>query len=157
VVRFATTILPAPLGTFVIIPDEVVAALKVKGRTSVVGTIDGQPFRNQFMPYDFDGEGRKIAMVVNRAVRTALGKDAGDEVVFELERDLRSRSADIVIPEELVAALAADPVARTRFEALAPTHRRDHAEHVAQAKRPETRVRRAAKTVDSLRGPSETR
>jgi len=157
VVRFATTILPAPLGTFVIIPDEVVAALKVKGRTSVVGTIDGQPFRNQFMPYDFDGEGRKIAMVVNRAVRTALGKDAGDEVVFELERDLRSRSADIVIPEELVAALAADPVARTRFEALAPTHRRDHAEHVAQAKRPETRVRRAAKTVDSLRGPSEPR
>ena len=66
--RFTVELLPAPLGTFVVIPDEVVAAFKATGRTSVVGTIDGQPFQNQFMPYTFEGEGRKIVMVVNKAV-----------------------------------------------------------------------------------------
>jgi hypothetical protein len=151
-VRFTVELLPAPLGTFVVIPDEVIAAFQVTGRTSVVGTIDGQPFKNQFMPYTFEGDGRKIVMVVNKAVRTSLGKSNGDTVEFDLERDDRSRSADIVVPLELVAALAADPVASAAWEALAPSHRREYAEHVAEAKQPATRERRAAKTVQALRG-----
>ena len=61
------------------------------------------------MPYMFEGEGRKIVMVVNKAVRTSLGKANGDTVEFDLERDDRSRSADIEVPPELAAALAADP------------------------------------------------
>ncbi len=135
-----------------VIPDEVVAAFKVTGRTSVAGTIDGQSFRNQFMPYDFEGEGRKIVMVVNKAVRTSLGKTNGDTVEFDLERDDRSRSADIDMPLELAAALAADPAATAAWDALAASHRREYAEHVAEGKQPETRVRRAAKTVEALRG-----
>ena len=150
--RFTVELLPAPLGTFVVIPDEVVAAFKVTGRTSVAGTIDGQSFRNQFMPYDFEGEGRKIVMVVNKAVRTSLGKTNGDTVEFDLERDDRSRSADIDMPLELAAALAADPAATAAWDALAASHRREYAEHVAEGKQPETRVRRAAKTVEALRG-----
>lgn len=150
--RFTVELLPAPLGTFVVIPDEVVAAFKATRRTSVIGTIDGQPFQNQFMPYTFEGEGRKIVMVVNKAVRTSLRKANGDTVEFDLERDDRSRSADIEVPPELVAALAADPVATAAWDALAPSHRREYAEHVAEAKQPATRERRAAKTVEGLRG-----
>jgi Bacteriocin-protection, YdeI or OmpD-Associated/Domain of unknown function (DUF1905) len=152
VVRFTVELLPAPLGTFVEIPAEVVAALNVTGRTSVVGTIDGQPFRNQFMPYTVEGHGRTVMMVVNKAVRTSLGKANGDTVEFDLERDERSRSADIEVPPELAAALAADPAATAAWDALAPSHRREYAEHVAEAKQPATRERRAAKTVERLRG-----
>ena len=149
--RFTARLEPIESGTFVVIPAEVVEALRATGRTSVVGTIDGHAFQNQFMPYTFEGIGRQVVMAVNKATRGALGKDAGDTVDFDLERDERSRSADVEIPAELADALAADPPAKAAFDALAPSHRREYAEHVAQAKRPETRQRRAADTIERLR------
>lgn len=151
-VRFRAVLRPIEGGTFVDIPAEAVEALRATGRTSVVGTIDGQPFMNQVMPYTFEGEGRKVVMGVNAATRTSLGKQAGDTVEFELDRDERSRSADVVVPIELVEALAADATAKAAFDALAPSHRREYAEFVTGAKRPETRSRRAAQTVARLRG-----
>ena len=150
--RFTARLEPIESGTFVVIPAEVVEALRATGRTSVAGTIDGHDFRNQFMPYTFDGIGRQVVMPVNKATRATIGKNAGDTVDFDLERDERSRSADVAIPAELVAALAADPAARAAFDALAPSHRREYADHVAEAKRPETRERRATQTIERLRG-----
>ena len=150
-VRFSAVLQPADVGTFVVIPPEVVTALGATGRTSVTGTIDGQPFANQVMPYTFEGVGRQVVMVVNKAVRTALGKEAGESVEFVLARDARSRSADVAIPAELVEALAADPDVRSRFDGLAPSHRREFAEFVGEAKREETRRRRAEQTVARLR------
>ena len=150
-IRFTAVLRPIEGGTYVDIPAEAVEALRATGRTSVVGTIDGRPFKNQFMPYVFEGEGRKVVMVVNRATRASLAKDAGDTVEFDLERDERSRSADVTVPPELVDALDADPKAKAAFDALAPSHRREYAEFVAEAKRPDTRLRRAAQTVAELR------
>jgi hypothetical protein len=152
VARFTARLEPIETGTFVVIPAEVVEALRATGRTSVVGTIDGHDFRNQFMPYTFDGIGRQVVMPVNKATREMIDKNAGDTVDFDLERDERSRSADVEIPAELAAALAADPAAKAAFDALAPSHRREYADHVGEAKRPETRERRAAQTIDRLRG-----
>ena len=150
--RFTARLEPIESGTFVVIPADVVEALRATGRTSVTGTIDGHDFRNQFMPYTFEGIGRQVVMPVNKATRATIGKNAGDTVDFDLERDERSRSADVAIPAELVAALAADPAARAAFDALAPSHRREYADHVAEAKRPETRERRATQTIERLRG-----
>ncbi len=59
---------------------------------------------------------------------------------------------DVAIPSELADALAASPDAKAAFERLPPSHRREHAEFVAQAKREETRRRRAGQTVERLRG-----
>jgi hypothetical protein len=150
VARFTARLEPIESGTFVVIPAEVVEALRATGRTSVVGTIDGHPLRHQFMPYTFEGVGRQVVMAVNKATREAIGKNAGDTVDFDLERDERSRSADVKLPAELAERLAAEPSAMAAFEALAPSHRREYAEHVAEAKRPETRVRRAAVVVERL-------
>src|SRR2546423_14521297 len=88
-VRFTAKLEPADVGTFVVIPPEVATALGATGRTSVSGTIDGQPFTNQVMPYTFEGSGRRVVMVVNKAVRTSLRKEAGDSVDFVLARDDR--------------------------------------------------------------------
>jgi hypothetical protein len=151
VARFRARLEPIESGTYVVIPAEVVEALGATGRTSVVGTIDGHPLRHQFMPYTFEGVGRQVVMAVNKATREAIGKTAGDAVDFDLERDERSRSADVEIPTELATALEADPAAEAAFAALAPSHRREFAEHVAEAKRPETRQRRAADTIERLR------
>jgi uncharacterized protein YdeI (YjbR/CyaY-like superfamily) len=55
-------------------------------------------------------------------------------------------------PEELARALARSKQARDAFDALPPSHRREYAEWVAQAKKAETRERRARKTVAELTG-----
>lgn len=59
------------------------------------------------------------------------------------------------IPKELTAALAASALARKRFEDLAPSHQHQYIEWVDEAKKPETRVRRAAKAVEMLVGERE--
>ncbi|HEY0442997.1 MAG TPA: YdeI/OmpD-associated family protein [Candidatus Limnocylindrales bacterium] len=151
-VRFTATLEPAEVGTYVVIPPDAIVGLGATGRTSVTGTIDGQPFSNQVMPYTFEGVGRQVVMVVNRTVRASIRKDVGDTVDFVLARDERSRSADVAVPPELEAALAAEPAARAAFDRLAPSHRREHAQFVADAKREETRRRRAQQTVERLRG-----
>lgn len=89
-VRFtaALVLVPEGNGTFVFIPEEIVAAVGARGRTSVAGTIDGRPFKNQFMPYTWEDGRRRYAMAVNKAVRAEIGgKGAGDTVEFVLVRD----------------------------------------------------------------------
>ena len=91
--RFSATLLPTDGGTYVEIPADVVEALKATGRTSVAGTIDGHPFQHQFMPYFFEGEGRKVVMAINKATRATLGMAVGDSVDLDLQRDDRPRGA----------------------------------------------------------------
>jgi len=55
-----------------------------------------------------------------------------------------------VAPEDLLAALARNAAARKTFEAFAPSHRREYIEWITEAKRPETRQKRLAQTVEWL-------
>jgi hypothetical protein len=81
-------LVPDGTGTFVFIPEEIVAAVGARGRTSVAGTIDGHPFKNQFMPYTFEDGRRRYAMAINKAVRAEIGgKGPGEAVDFVLRRD----------------------------------------------------------------------
>lgn len=61
----------------------------------------------------------------------------------------RTRNGD-ELPAELLAVLEAAPEARERFERLAPSHRREYVQWVAEARRADTRERRAAQTVMRL-------
>jgi uncharacterized protein YdeI (YjbR/CyaY-like superfamily) len=73
---------------------------------------------------------------------------AGDEVEVELVADTASRTVEL--PEDLAAALSADPAARATYEALPPSHRKEWVRWIEEAKRPETRSDRVAKTVQKL-------
>jgi len=60
---------------------------------------------------------------------------------------------DVDVPAELTAALAENPEAGAAFAALPPSHRREYALWVDEAKRADTRKRRAtATTVKVLEG-----
>ncbi len=60
---------------------------------------------------------------------------------------------DVDVPAELTAALAENPAAGAAFAALPPSHRREYALWVDEAKRADTRKRRAtAATVKVLAG-----
>ena len=79
----------------------------------------------------------------------AAGMKKGDKVRVSLERDTEPRT--VAVPAELQAALAADPQARAALERLSYSHRREYAGWVAEAKKEETRARRAAKAMELLR------
>jgi hypothetical protein len=139
-------------GSYVELPEDAVEALDARRRTSVQATIDGVPYAGQVMPYTFPGREKRVVLGITKAIRAQAGKDIGDELEIELERDDRSRSASVEVPPELAEALAGDAAVAAAWDALAPSHRRDHARHVAEAKRDETRRRRAAQVLDQLRG-----
>jgi len=54
------------------------------------------------------------------------------------------------LPPALVQALAGQPAAQAFFEGLAPSHRREYIEWIAEAKREETRDKRIAQAVEWL-------
>ncbi|RDE07030.1 iron chaperone [Sphingomonas aracearum] len=66
----------------------------------------------------------------------------------------RAPREEIDLPADLAGALAADPAAAAFFQAFPPGARRDYAEWVAGAKRPETRARRLA---DAMRWIGENK
>jgi len=129
--------------TFVVVPDHIVATLGSK-RAQVRGTIRGVSFRGTVSR----GEG-VYRMPVPRDLQMKAKITCGDRVRVFIELDTEPRP--IHIPPELEDVLAADPELAKRFDNLPPAHRRAWAAHVADAKRAETRVRRAAKAADGIR------
>lgn len=53
-------------------------------------------------------------------------------------------------PDELAAALDASPAARATYNALPPSHQREYDRWIDEAKKPETRKRRAEQAVERL-------
>lgn len=78
-----------------------------------------------------------------------LGAGPGSEVELLVERDDEPRV--VVAPPELEAALTTDAEARTAYEGLSHSHRREYARWVESAKRQDTRDRRATEAVGLLR------
>lgn len=54
------------------------------------------------------------------------------------------------LPRELAAAFVSAPEARARFDELSPSHRREYVRWIQEARRDDTRERRAAQTVMRL-------
>ena len=55
-------------------------------------------------------------------------------------------------PDDLAAALDANPEAGASYRKLPPSHRREYLEWINDAKRPETRRRRIDKAIRTLGG-----
>lgn len=131
-------------GAMVHVPFKVRELFGTGAQVKVHASFDGEPYRGSLAPM---GGGRH-ALGVTRTIREAIGKDVGDEVHVTFRRDTEERT--VVLPPELVAAFAGSPAAQRRYEGLSHTHRREYAEWVAEAKREETRKRRAARAIERL-------
>lgn len=136
---------PYTTWAFLHLSDELVVSWRGRAPFPVRGTLAGTPFRGTVT--HGDGVWR---MVVPRALREAAGLSLADPVEVAIELDPEPRPVDV--PDELRAVLDEDADLASRFEALPPSHRRAWAMHVAEAKRPETRERRARQAVAGIRG-----
>lgn len=146
--RFRTTLVagnkaPYTSWTFLLIPAELADEWGA-GQKAVRGTIAGKSFRGTATR----GEG-ELRVPLSQDLREELGVSAGDTVDVAIELDSEPRP--IVIPDELRAVLDADPEIAAIYDDLAPSCRRAWASYVADAKQPETRVRRARKAPDGIR------
>ncbi|MET0646804.1 MAG: YdeI/OmpD-associated family protein [Pyrinomonadaceae bacterium] len=114
-----------------------------RGRVPVRGTLNGAPFRGSLFPM-----GGCHFMVVNRHLRAAAGVSGGETVPVVMERDDEPRT--IEPPADFARALEGDKEAQATWDKLSYTHRREHVEHIEEAKKPETRLRRIEKSVRML-------
>ena len=130
-------------GAFVFVPFDVKETFG-SGRPKVRALIDGHEYRGSLANM---GQGHVLG--IRKDVRAAIGKDVGDEVRIEVELDTAPR--EVTIPPELVDAFATAPDAAERYASLSYTHRREYAEWVGEAKKQETRDRRAAKAIEMIR------
>ena len=60
----------------------------------------------------------------------------------------RAPKAELPVPDELTAALAANRAAQAQFDAFSPSHRREYNEWIGEAKQPATRERRVAQAIE---------
>jgi putative ribosome biogenesis GTPase RsgA len=134
------------------VPPEVVEALEALGggkRPRVTITINGHTWKSRVAIM----RGRYLLGLSN-ANRQAAGVVTGDEVEVDVEYD--AEAPVVVEPADFARALDADPVARTAYDRLAYSHRREHVLAIESAKKPETRTRRIEKALAALRDQEPT-
>ncbi len=142
--RFDTTLqVEGRTATFFEVPLDV-PAIFGRARPPVRVTIGDHTYRSTIAVY-----GGRYFLPLNRQNREAAGVAAGERITVELEADLEERTVEV--PDDLRAALDGDDEARSAFESLSYTHRREYADWIVEAKRDETRRRRIAKTLERLR------
>jgi Bacteriocin-protection, YdeI or OmpD-Associated/Domain of unknown function (DUF1905) len=126
------------------VPPEVLEALGGGKRPAVAVVVNGYRFSSTV-----GSMGGQALIPFSAERRAESGLAGGDDLEVSIELDAAPRTAEP--PQDLADALAAADV-RPAFDALAPSRRKAHITAVDGAKAAETRTRRIAAVVDSLRG-----
>ena len=148
--RFTATLLrPAkPDGDafwgFVVLPKDVSEKLPRRGRTTVEGTINGQPFQATLEP---DGQ-LSHWLKVSQALYVASGAAMGEVVTLEIRPVAQEPEPEV--PADLQAALAAAPEAREVWNETTSIARLDWIHWVTSAKQAKTRAKRISDACDKL-------
>jgi uncharacterized protein YdeI (YjbR/CyaY-like superfamily) len=127
------------------------------------GWIDGQlgrrdtaTFRRRFTPRKARSPwSQRNAAIAERLIASGKMHRSGEAEVRQAKEDGRweaayAGQASIEVPEDLVAALGADPSAQAMFETLTSANRYAILYRIGNAKKPETRARRIRQFVEML-------
>ncbi|MEA3033004.1 MAG: hypothetical protein QOH86_1020 [Sphingomonadales bacterium] len=83
-------------------------------------------------------------------LRALIGRAASLAEAGPKPRPKKPPKPELPTPDDLRAALDAEPKAAATFDSFPPSCRREYVEWVTEAKRPETRAKRLAQTVEWL-------
>jgi hypothetical protein len=146
--RFESTVeLGGKTATGIPIPEHVIEAFGSSKRPPVTITINGYTYRTTAVRM-----GGRFLVPLSAENREGAGVAAGDSVTVDIEHDTAPR--EVTMPDDLAAAM--DDAARAAYDGLSYTHRKEWVRWVEEAKRPETRASRIAKTVTGLRDGKTT-
>jgi hypothetical protein len=118
--------------------------LGVRGRVWLRGTLEGHPFWVAAQPM---GDGNHW-VTVNREMRAEMGL-VGDEEV-EAVFVQADGPPELTVPDDLRRALESHEEAQALFQRMSHNHRKEYIRWVAEAKRPETRARRASQAIERI-------
>jgi Bacteriocin-protection, YdeI or OmpD-Associated/Domain of unknown function (DUF1905) len=143
--RFATTVATAGRGRlFVPVPFDPDQVWGTKQRHHIAGTVNGIRVRAVIEPL-----GETIGFTLGRTSPATWALAVGDEVTVEIAPEGPQRDD---LPEDVAAALAANPDAGAAFDSLAQFYRRGYLRWIEGTKRrPEQRAERIAEMVERLR------
>jgi hypothetical protein len=136
-------------GAFVEVPPDILAALGPGKRPAVRVVINGVELRTTIAVY-----GGRSYIGLRREIQEAAEVAPGEEIEVDVEADDQPRTVDL--PDDLVAALAADPEAGRIFDGLSFTNRKEYVAWVVGAKLPTTRERRVAEAPALLKSGRRT-
>lgn len=145
---FKDRLTPTPRGgggCLVPVPREVAAKLGLRGMPKIQAVIAGQPYRGSLMPM---GDGTWCLGVL-KSIQEAAGVGFGDTVDVLLELDTAPRTIDP--PPDLARLIARDKKMAASWEKLSFTNKKEMAQSLEQAKKPETRERRLAAAMARLK------
>ena len=126
------------------VPAAVVTKLGSSKKPAVRVTIKGYTYRSTVASM-----GGRFMLPISAEVREAASVAAKDKVDVDVELDTAPR--EVTVPPDVAHALSRDVAARRFFEGLSFSNKQRIVIAIASAKTPETRERRIAKAVSSLR------
>lgn len=148
-VKFWSTVeLGGKTATGIAVPEEVVTALGAGRRPAVRVTLGGHSYRTTVASM-----GGRFLVPLNADNRAAAGVQAGDTVEVEIVKDSTSR--EVNVPADLAGAM--DATARTFFDSLSYTHRKEWVRWIEDAKKADTRSARVTKTIAALQARRRSR
>ena len=140
--RWKTTIVDMGPALAVEVPDAVVEALGGK-RVPVTVTLNDVTFRGTTAVM-----GGRNLIGINKANRTATGVSPGDSLIVTVQRDADERVVEV--PPELAEAFKTNKAAAATWKGLAYSHKKEYAVWITDAKKAETRERRATTAIEKL-------
>jgi len=129
---------------FVVLPREVSELLPRRGRTTVTGTINGEPFQQTLEP---DGHLSHWLLVDGDLQRAAKAR-IGDELVLALRPVAQEPEPDV--PADLQKALRASPEASRAWSDTTTIARVDWIHWISSAKQARTRDKRIGDAIAKL-------
>lgn len=138
-----------PAGAFLLTDEQVAAIGGGKKAFPVTVSIDGRTLALRLARM-----GGENMIGLSQAARAEARVEIGSTYDVEISADAGERTVEV--PDDLAAALAAEPALEASFTRMAYSHRKEYVRWITEAKKAETRATRVAKAVEMI-SAGETR
>jgi hypothetical protein len=129
----------------VVVPDELARSLGDDRRMPVRASFNGVPYQGSMVSWS-----GTYCIGVTKAIMAEAGVSVSDELDVVVEFDEAPREVDV--PDNLEAILSRRKGLQAAWDRMSFSHRREYVSAITEAKKPETRQRRVAKTIEALEG-----